>query len=71
MDTSMHEILNGLAIARFYAKAMANEVEGTDSEGAATLRRFSGELWNVWDRYKAILPTNKDMNTPEQATGKV
>jgi hypothetical protein len=40
----------------------AKEVEDTDPMAAATLRRFSEELWNVRDRYKAILPTNKDLN---------
>jgi hypothetical protein len=61
MDSTLHDIVHGLTIARAHAEAIANDVETTDPQAASTLRRFTEELWDVWVRYQPLLPSNQNL----------
>lgn len=61
MESSLHDIVNGLSAARAYAENIADDIEHADPKAAANFRKFTKEVWDVWDRYRPLLPTNNDI----------
>lgn len=59
MESSLHDILQGLMIARGHADNIAGVIEQSDPEAAACFRRFSEKLSDIWGTYYPLFPTNQ------------
>ena len=61
MKPGLHDIPCGLFVSRAMADNLAEEIEQADPQGATVLREFSAEVKNIWDRYRSLLPTNREI----------
>jgi hypothetical protein len=62
MESGLHDIVNGLGIARAHAEIIADDIAHSDPEAAAILRKWAEETWNVWTHYLPLLPSNQRIN---------